>query len=142
LTEAAFEAIVRRTLKRPEFMVSSDGIYHGARPHPRGYGTFARILRRYVRELGALDLEDAVRRMSGLPAERFAIRDRGRVVEGLAADLVVFDPVTVGDRATWEEPRQTAVGVDAVVVNGRIVADHGQPTGELPGRVVVRAPNS
>ncbi len=138
LTEAAFEALARRTLTRPEFMVSSDGIYHGARPHPRGYGTFARILGRYVRELGVLRLEDAVHRMSGLPAERFAIRDRGRIAEGLAADLVVFDPATVGDRATWEEPRLHAVGIDAVVVNGQVVAAGGRPTGRLPGRVVPR----
>ena len=121
-------------------MVSSDGIYHGARPHPRGYGTFVRILGRYVRELGVLGLEDAVRRMSGLPAERFAIRDRGLVAEGLAADLVVFDPATVGGPATWEEPRRTAVGIDAVIVNGQVVAEDGQPTGALPGRVVDRSP--
>ena len=138
LSEAAFEALARRTLTRPESMVSSDGIYHGARPHPRGYGTFARILGRYVRELGVLGLEDAVRRMSGLPAERFAIRDRGRIAEGLAADLVIFDPATVGDRATWEEPRRHAVGIDAVVVNGQVVAAGGRPTGRLPGRVVPR----
>lgn len=139
LTEQAFEALARRTLARPEFMVSSDGIYHGARPHPRGYGAFARVLGRYVRELGVLGLEDAVHRMSGLPAERFAIRDRGRIVEGLAADLVVFDPASVGDRATWDQPRQPAVGIDAVIVNGRVVAEDGRPTGELPGRVVTRA---
>jgi N-acyl-D-amino-acid deacylase len=138
LTEAAFEALARRTLTRPESMVSSDGIYHGALPHPRGYGTFARILGRYVRELGVLRLEDAVRRMSGLPAERFAIRDRGRIEEGLAADLVVFDPTTVGGRATWEEPRRHPVGIDAVVVNGQVVAAGGRPTGRLPGRVVLR----
>jgi N-acyl-D-amino-acid deacylase len=119
-------------------MVSSDGIYHGARPHPRGYGTFARILGRYVRELRVLGLEDAVRRMSGLPAERFAIRDRGRIAEGLAADLVVFDPATVCDQATWEEPRRHPIGIDAVVVNGQVVAADGRPTGRLPGRVVRR----
>jgi N-acyl-D-amino-acid deacylase len=136
LSDEAFEALARRTLKRPEFMVASDGIYHGACPHPRGYGCFARILRLYVRELGAIGLEDAVRRMSGLPAERFAIRDRGLIAEGLAADLVVFDPATVGDRATWEEPRLPPVGIDAVVVNGEVVAEHGGPTGRLPGRVV------
>jgi N-acyl-D-amino-acid deacylase len=138
-SEEAFEALARRTLKRPEFMVASDGIYHGARPHPRGYGCFARMLRLYVRELGAIGLEDAIRRMSGLVAERFAIRDRGLVAEGLAADLVVFDPVTVGDRATWEEPRLPAIGVDAVVVNGQVVAELGRPTGRLPGRVVREA---
>ncbi len=136
LTEDAFETLARRTLQRPEFMVSSDGLYHGARPHPRGYGTFARILGRYVRELGVLSLEDAVRRMSGLPAERFAIRDRGLIAEGLAADLVVFDPATVAGPATWEEPRLAAVGIDAVVVNGHVVAEDGRATGELPGRVV------
>jgi N-acyl-D-amino-acid deacylase len=137
-SEAVFESLARRTLTRPEFIVSSDGIYHGARPHPRGYGTFARILGRYVRELGVLGLEDAVRRMSGLPAERFAIRDRGRIANGLAADLVVFDPATVSDRATWEEPRLHAIGIDAVVVNGQVVAADGRPTGRLPGRVVSR----
>jgi N-acyl-D-amino-acid deacylase len=136
LTEDAFEALARRTLQRPEFMVSSDGLYHGARPHPRGYGTFARVLGRYVRELRVLTLEDAVRRMSGLPAERFQVRDRGRVAEGLAADLVVFDPASVAGPATWEAPRLPAVGIDAVVVNGRLVAEGGRPTGELPGRVV------
>ena len=142
MTEEAFEALARRTLRRPEFMVSSDGIYHGARPHPRGYGTFARILRRYVRELGVLRVEDAIRRMSGLPAERFAIRDRGLVAEGMAADLVIFDPTTVGDQATWDEPRLPAVGIDAVVVNGQIVAEDGRPTGRLPGRVVRGARHS
>jgi N-acyl-D-amino-acid deacylase len=138
MTEDAFETLARRTMARPEFMVSSDGIYHGARPHPRGYGTFARILGHYVRELRVLGLEDAVRRMSGLPAERFAIRDRGLIAEGLAADLVVFDPASVSDQANWDEPRRRAVGIDAVVVNGQLVAEGGRPTGALPGRVVTR----
>jgi N-acyl-D-amino-acid deacylase len=141
-SEEVFEALARRTLARPEFMVASDGIYHGARPHPRGYGCYARILGRYVRELGAIGLEDAVRRMSGLPAERFVIRDRGLVAEGLAADLVVFDPATVADRATWEEPKLPAVGIDAVIVNGEVVAEHGRPTGRMPGRVVRRVANA
>jgi N-acyl-D-amino-acid deacylase len=136
LTDEAFEALARRTLKRPEFMLASDGIYHGARPHPRGYGTFVRLLGRFSREMGAIGLEDAVHRMSGLPAERFAIRDRGLVAEGLAADLVVFDPAAVGEQATWDEPRRPASGIEAVIVNGQVVARNGRPTGRLPGRVV------
>ena len=96
MSEEAFEAIARRSLAHPAFMVASDGIYHGARPHPRGYGCYAQVLGHFVRDLGAVTLERAVRQMSALPAERFGIRDRGRIAEGLAADLVVFDPATVG----------------------------------------------
>ena len=133
----AFDAQVRRTLAHPAFMVASDGLYHGARPHPRGWGCYAQVLGDFVRERGFVTLERAVRLMSGLPAERFGIGDRGLVTEGRAADLVVFDPATVGARATWEEPRRMAVGFDAVVVNGLVVATDGRPTGTLPGRVVV-----
>jgi N-acyl-D-amino-acid deacylase len=131
-----FEALSRRTIAHPGFSVSSDGVYNGVRPHPRGYGCFARVFRVFVRELGAISLEEAVHKMSGLPAERFRIRDRGRLAEGFGADLVVFDPATVGDRATWEEPRLESVGIDAVVVNGEIVVESGRPTGALPGRVL------
>lgn len=133
---AVFEALCRRTLAHPAFSVSSDGLYHGVRPHPRGYGCFAQVLRHFVRELGAISLEEAVRKMSGLPAERFRIADRGRLAEGFGADLVVFDPASVADRATWEEPRLEAVGIDAVVVNGQLVVESGRPTGTLPGRVL------
>ena len=138
MTDEQFEALARRTIAHPGFSVASDGVYHGALPHPRGYGTFARFLRLYVRELGAIGLEDAIHRMSGGPAARFGIRDRGRLAEGLAADLVLFDPRTVSDHATWEEPRRHPTGIDAVIVNGRIVVDAGEPTGEAPGRVVRR----
>ena len=138
MSEEQFERLARRTITHPGFTVASDGIYHGARPHPRGYGTYARFLRLWVREMGVLTLEDAIRRMTGGVADRFRIRDRGRVAEGLAADLVVFDPETVSDHATWEHPRELPTGVDAVIVNGRIVIDGGRPTGELPGRVIRR----
>ena len=138
MTDEQFEQLARRTITHPAFTVASDGVYHGALPHPRGYGTFARFLRRYVRELGAIGLEAAIHRMSGGPAQRFRIRDRGRIAQGLAADLVVLDPLTVSDHATWEDPRRHPTGIDAVIVNGRTVAEAGQPTGELPGRVVRR----
>jgi N-acyl-D-amino-acid deacylase len=131
-----FDALCRRTIAHPAFSVSSDGLYHGVLPHPRGYGCFARVLRLFVRELGVISLEQAVRKMSGLPAERFRIADRGRLAEGYGADLVVFDPATVADRATWEQPRLEATGIDAVVVNGELVVESGRPTGRRPGRVL------
>jgi N-acyl-D-amino-acid deacylase len=138
VSEEAFSAIARRTVAHPAFTLASDGLYHGALPHPRGYGCFARFLRWAVRELNAISLEDAVRVMSAAPAERFGISDRGRVASGLAADLVIFDPETVADAATWDQPRRPPTGIDAVIVNGEIVVDHGTPTGRLPGRVVRR----
>lgn len=134
--EAEFEALARRTLAHPAFMVASDGVYHGAMPHPRGYGCYAQVLGRYVRELGLVSMERAVHLMSGLPAARFGIRDRGLVAEGLAADLVVFDPATVAGPASWDEPRLEAVGIDAVLVNGVIAVEGGRPTDARPGIVV------
>jgi N-acyl-D-amino-acid deacylase len=136
MSDETFEALARRTVAHPAFSVASDGIYHGALPHPRGYGTFARMLRRYVRELGAIDLPHAIQLMSGVPAARFRIPDRGCIAVGLAADLVVFDPATIADGATWESPRAPVTGVAAVIVNGVMVAEQGRPTGQLPGRVV------
>jgi N-acyl-D-amino-acid deacylase len=132
----AFETLIRRTLAHPAFMVASDGFYHGARPHPRGYGCFAQVLGSFVRDRGLVSLERAVHLMSGLPAERFRIHDRGRVTEGLAADLVVFDAEHVGATATWEAPRGPATGIDAVLVNGVVVARDGVPTSARPGIVV------
>jgi N-acyl-D-amino-acid deacylase len=140
ISQEAFDAQARRTLDHPAFMVASDGLYHGKLPHPRGYGCYVQVLGTFVRERGLVSLERAVHLMSGLPAERFGVTDRGRVAEGLAADLVVFDPATVGARATWDEPRLPATGVDLVVVNGQVVARDGRPTDARPG-IVVRARN-
>lgn len=107
-------------------------------PHPRGYGNNARVLSRYVRELGVLRLEDAIRRMTSLPATTFGLRDRGQVREGAWADLVIFDPATVSDRSTFAEPHQYAVGFRAVLVNGVIVAEDDRCTLTRPGKALRR----
>ncbi len=130
------EAIQRATIAHPKMMVASDGVYHGPSGHPRGYGCFSRILRLPVREWGTVSLESAIHKMTGYPAERFRLHDRGLLREGYAADVVIFDPVTVADQATWTEPFRQSTGVAQVIVNGVTVMDQGQPTGALPGQVV------
>ncbi len=130
------ELRLRQTLTHPRQMVASDGIFQGRRAHPRAWGTYPRILGRHVREARWLSLEDAVRRMSSFPASRFGLRDRGLVRPGLAADLVVFDPGTVADRATYEAPRQAPAGIEHVLVNGVPVVQGGRLTGARPGRVL------
>jgi N-acyl-D-aspartate/D-glutamate deacylase len=117
----------------PQSMVCSDGgsyaidgPTHRGSPHPRGLGSFPRVLGRYVRERKALTLEQAVHKMSGFPATRLRLGDRGRLARGFAADVTVFDPATVADRATFEQPFQYPVGIAAVVVNGGIALQGGQ----------------
>ena len=122
----------------PSHMCSTDAILTGGMPHPRTYGTYPRYLRRYVRERQTLPLEAMIRRMTGLPAERFGLVDRGLLRPGLAADLVLFDPDSVADRATFEQPKRFPVGIDAVIVNGTFVIDDGRHTGALPGRSLRR----
>ena len=118
----------------PAFIVASDGVYHGVLPHPRGYGCYAQVLGTFVRERGLRHPRAGGPPDERLPADRFGIRDRGRVAEGLAADLVVFDPATVGGRRHLGASRATArTGIDAVLVNGEIVARGGRPTDARPG---------
>lgn len=105
-------------------------------PHPRTFGTFPRILGRFVRELGVLDVPEAVRRMTSLPAEIFGLRDRGRIARGKYADLVVFDERAIRDTVTYEKPFSFPAGIDSVFVNGRAVVRRGSFTNELPGRVL------
>ena len=130
-----------RIMKHPVTMIASDaspGIPTFGKdvPHPRAYGTFARVLGVYVREKGVLTLEDAVRKMSALPAQRMGIVDRGVLRPGLKADLVVFDPATVTDRATFERPHQYAEGISAVLVNGQVVLEAGKLTGARGGKTL------
>jgi N-acyl-D-amino-acid deacylase len=117
-------------------MASSDGILLGVRPHPRAWGAFARYLARYVRELGVLTLEECIRKLTSLPAARLGLSDRGRVSPGHYADLVIFDPATVQDTATYENPRSHPLGIPYVIVNGVVVKDSGQQTGATPGRAL------
>jgi N-acyl-D-amino-acid deacylase len=131
------ESIIRRTLAHPLYIGSTDGIYMGTRPHRRGFGTFARIVGEHVRD-GTLTLEQAVRKVSGLPAARFGLRDRGLLQEGLAADVTVFDPATLADLSTWDNGRVAPSGIEHVLVNGTAVISAGRPTGALPGRIVGR----
>jgi N-acyl-D-amino-acid deacylase len=115
---------------------SPEGILGQEHPHPRAYGTFPRILRKYVREDKALTLEDAIRKMSALPAQRMRFTDRGVLKAGMWADVVIFDPATVRDLATFDNPNQLSEGMDYVLVNGVPVIDQGKMTGSLPGKVL------
>ena len=115
---------------------SPEGILGQEHPHPRAYGTFPRILRKYVREEKKLTLEDAIRKFSALPAQRMRLTDRGVLKAGMWADVVVFDPATVRDVATFDNPNQLSQGMDYVLVNGVAVIDQGKMTGEKPGKVL------
>ncbi len=129
-----------QTLMQSEFgMIGSDGslVHFGrASPHPRGYGTFPRVLGHYARDLGVISVEEAVRRMTSAPADRLGFVERGRIEPGMIADLVVFDPVTVIDRATFDDPHQYPVGIPHVFVAGEAVVSEGDVTGARPGVVL------
>ena len=138
---AIAEEDVVRIMKSPYTMIASDGdipVFGQASPHPRSYGTFARVLGVYVRERHVISLEEAVRKMSGYPAARLKIWDRGLLRPGMKADVVVFDPATVGDRATYEQPHQYSAGFHEVIVNGKPVLHQDKVTAERPGRVLTR----
>ncbi len=134
---------IRRKIAVPWVSFCSDagayataGVFLNSQPHPRGYGTFARLLGMYVRDEQVIPLEEAIRRLTSMPAGNLGIRHRGSLEPGYFADVVVFDPATIADRATFEKPHQYAVGVSHVFVNGEAVIMNGGPTGAKPGRVV------
>ncbi|MFE2345367.1 N-acyl-D-amino-acid deacylase family protein [Kitasatospora cineracea] len=138
LQHVGHEENVRAIMRHPAHTVGSDGLLVGARPHPRAWGTFPRYLARYSRELGVLTLEQAVARMTGRPARRLGLDRRGLVRPGHHADLVLFDPDTVRDTATFDHPRQPAEGIRHVLVNGVPALTDGKPTGDLAGRALRR----
>jgi len=133
------EEDVQAIMKHPCHTVGSDGILVGDKPNPRAWGTFPRYLGVYCRELGILRLEEIIRHMTSAPAQRLGLNDRGLVKEGLIADLVVFNPETVIDEATFDEPKKYPTGIDYVLVNGAVAIDKGKHTGTLNGRTLYRA---
>jgi N-acyl-D-aspartate/D-glutamate deacylase len=119
-------------------MVGTDSTFVGDKPSPRSYGSYPRILGQFVRDEALLSVEEAIWKMTGGPAARLGITDRGVIAEGAWADLVVFDPQTVRSNATYDQPRQYPDGIDYVIVNGELVVDAGEHTGALPGRALRR----
>ncbi|MBV9858656.1 MAG: D-aminoacylase [Alphaproteobacteria bacterium] len=132
------EADVQRVLRFPQAMIGSDGLPHDTHPHPRLWGTFPRVLGHYSRDLSLFGLEEAVHKMTGLSAARFGLAGRGAVAAGAYADVAVFDPATVIDRASFAEPTLPAAGIALVFVNGRPVWRDGKSSGERPGRTLRR----
>jgi N-acyl-D-amino-acid deacylase len=137
------EENVKKEIAKPWISFGSDeasqapeGVFLKSHPHPRAYGNFARVLGKYVRDEKALTMEQAIRKLSGLPATNLGLDHRGYLKEGMFADVVVFDPATIADRATFEKPQQYAVGVKHVFVNGVQVIKDGEHTGAKPGRAL------
>jgi N-acyl-D-aspartate/D-glutamate deacylase len=137
---------VRKALKQPYVMIGSDSLGlagghgpHAGRPHPRMYGTFPRVLGRYAREAGLFSYEDAIAKMTGMPAAKLDLRMRGLVHQGCFADLALFDPETVADTATFEAPRRYPTGIPYVIVNGNVVVDGGEFNHCSAGRILRRA---
>lgn len=137
------EENVQLGLSHPAMMVGSDG--DARRPsgtlgtgklHPRSYGTFPRVLGRYVRELNVVSLEEAVKKMTYLPARKLGLRDRGRLAVGCIADIVVFNPDTVIDTASYADPYRYPIGIEYVLVNGQMVVEGGESVGRFPGKVL------
>ena len=132
------EADVRRILAFEHTMIGSDGLPHDSHPHPRLWGSFPRVLGHYAREEGLFSMAEAVRRMTGLPAAKFGLANRGRIRPGAYADITVFDPETIIDRASFAAPKTPAAGIELVLVNGQLVWQDGAPTGARPGTALRR----
>jgi len=122
-------------MNHPSVSFITDGLL-GGKPHPRVYGTFPRILGRYVREKGIISLEEAIRKMTSLPAEKLRLRNKGKIEENFDADITIFDLENIIDRATYENPRQFSSGIEWVLVNGKIVVEKSRHTKAQPGKVI------
>ncbi len=136
--ETMNEDDVRMVMRHPSTMIGSDGLAMGSRPHPRLYGTFPRVLARYARDAGLMSMEEGVHRMTGMPAAKFGLKNRGLVREGFFADLVIFDPARLIDTATYDQPRRYPEGISHVFVNGMAVVRDSLHTGARPGKALRR----
>jgi N-acyl-D-amino-acid deacylase len=130
------EADVRTVMCHPATMIGTDGIWSHGKPHPRIYGSYPRILGQYVRQERLLSIEEAVRKMTSFPAQKFGLWKKGIVREGMDADLVIFDPDTIAERSTFQDPHQYPTGLPYVMINGQVVVDQDRYTGSLAGRVL------
>jgi N-acyl-D-amino-acid deacylase len=137
------EENVAKGIAHPMLMIGSDSLAlaagRGGKPHPRTYGTFPRVLGKYVRDEGLMTLEDGVRKMTSMAATQLGLTDRGVLVAGKAADITIFDAATVCDRATFDDPHQYPDGIAYVLVNGQIVVEQGAQHSVLPGQVLTKS---
>ena len=136
VTTGPWHATMHHFIVHPVGMFGTDSTFVGAKPSPRTYGSYPRVLGEFVRERELLGLEEAIRKMTSAPAARLGLTDRGRLADGYRADIVVFDPAAVASNATYDEPRRFPTGIDYVLVNGTVVVDDGEHTGALPGRAL------
>ena len=134
VTSGPWSETLRPFVAHPVGMVGTDSTFVGEKPSPRTYGSFPRILGQFVRDEALLSLEEAIRKMTGAPAARLGLTQRGLLLDGMFADIVVFDPATVRSNATYDEPRRFPDGIEHVIVNGVLVVDNGAHTGATPGR--------
>ena len=134
VTSGPWIETMRPFFAHPHGMVGTDSTFVGAKPSPRTYGSFPRILGQFVRDEALIGLEEAIRKMTSAPAARLGLRERGVLRDGALADVVVFDPATIRSTATYDEPRSYPVGISHVIVNGMLVVDEGVHTGATPGR--------
>ena len=136
VTPGPWTETLRDFIRHPVGMIGTDSTFVGEKPSPRTYGSFPRVLGQFVREEALLSLEEAVRSMTSAAADRIGLRDRGRIADGMVADLVVFDPARVRSNATYDEPRRFPDGIEWVLVNGEVVVENGTHSGRRPGQVL------
>jgi N-acyl-D-amino-acid deacylase len=136
---AMSEEDVRTVMKHPLVMIGTDGIPTSGRPHPRAYGTYPRVLGKYVREEKIFSLEEAIRKMTSLPAQKFGLKDRGMIAEGMIADLVIFNPSTVQEKSTYLNPHENPVGIEYVLIGGSIVLERRRLLDSQKGQVIRKA---